>query len=237
MQTEDEAARRPGARRPAVLVFDVNETLLDLSALRPAFAEALGSTEAMGEWFARLLHGSLVANHTNAYRSFGMIGVEALLMVATKRGIELGGEQAADVVGVMRRLPPHPDVAPALERLASAGYRMITLTNGSADAVADQIANAGLSEYFEMAMSVDEVRRFKPAPEVYLMAAARMDVEIDEMLMIAAHDWDILGARSVGCPGAYIARPGAVWSLPDRLPDVVGADLGAIADLLVAAQD
>ena len=71
--------------RPSTLIFDVNETLLDLSALRPAFVEAMGSAETMGEWFARMLHGSLVANHTNAYRPFGMIGVEALLMVAAKR--------------------------------------------------------------------------------------------------------------------------------------------------------
>ena len=221
-------------QRPEVVVFDVNETLLDLRALRPAFAEALGSTEPMGEWFARMLHGSLVANHTAAYRSFGMIGVEALLMVAMKRGVDLSGEQAADIVAGMRQLPPHADVVQGLEMLRDAGYRMITLTNGSSDAVVDQIVNAGLAEFFELTLSVDEVKRFKPAPEVYLMAAARLGVEIDEMLMVAAHDWDIVGARSVGCPGAYIARPGGVWSLADPLPDVVGADLVEVAQLLIA---
>jgi 2-haloacid dehalogenase len=218
--------------RPQVLVFDVNETLLDLKALRPGFEELFGATDPMGEWFARMLHGSLVANHIDRYRPFGVIGVEALRMVATKRGLEVTEEAASELVGAMRRLPPHPDVPKALAILREAGYRMIALTNGSTDAVADQIANAGLGEYFEMGLSVDEVGRFKPAPEVYLMAAARLGIEIDEMLMVAAHDWDIVGARSVGCPGAYLARPGAVWSLPDPLPDLVGADLMDVAGRL-----
>ena len=132
--------------RPELLVFDVNETLLDLATLRPAFADALGSTDAIGEWFARLLHGSLVANHTGRYRPFGEIGVEALKMVASKRGIDLSDTTAGDVVSVMRNLKPHADVVDGLEALQADGYRMITLTNGSTDAVADQIVNAGLSE-------------------------------------------------------------------------------------------
>ena len=99
--------------------------------------------------------------------------------------------------------------------------------------MADQIGNAGLSGYFDALLSVEDVRRFKPAPEVYLMAAAKLGVEIDELLMVAAHDWDILGARSVGCPGAYIDRPGAVWAMPDLLPAIVGPDLGAVAATLV----
>ena len=217
---------------PELLVFDVNETLLDLSALRPAFIGALGSTEAMGEWFARLLHGSLVANHTNRYRPFGVIGLEALHMVASKRGIELPESEAVAVVDGMRRLPPHPDVVDGLTALQAAGFRMITLTNGSDDAASDQIRNAGLSSFFEATLSVDRVQRFKPAPEAYLTASIHTDVEVDKMLMVAAHDWDILGARTVGVDGAFISRPGAVWSLPDALPDIVATDILVLADVL-----
>ena len=183
-----------------------------------------------------MLHGSLVANHVGSYRSFAMIGVEALLMVASKKGIDLSGDDAADIVSGMRQLPPHSDVVEGLTTLREAGMRMITLTNGSTDAVVDQIVNAGLSEFFELTLSVDEVRRFKPAPEVYLMAAARLGVEIDEMVMVAAHDWDIVGARSVGCPGAYIARPGAIWSLADPLPDIVGPTLIEVAKQLTEGE-
>ncbi len=120
-----------------------------------------------------------------------------------------------------------------MARLREGGYRMITLTNGSTDAVAEQLANSGVAEFVDQAMSVDMVQRFKPAPEVYLTAAAKLGVDVDGMLMVAAHDWDIVGARSVGVPGAYIDRPSVKWAMPDDLPDLVGVDLNEIADQLL----
>lgn len=218
--------------KPAIIVFDVNETLLDLAALRPRFQAAVGSLEPMGEWFARMLHGSLVANHTLRYRPFGQIGVEALMTVAEKRGVSLAANSAADVVGGMRELPAHRDVSGALDRLRGRGYRLVTLTNGSAEVVAAQLSYAGIAGWFERSISVDEVRRFKPAPEVYLHAAATLGVDIDTMLLVASHDWDIIGARAAGAPGAFLARPGAVWGMPDTQPELVAPDLAILTDML-----
>ena len=221
--------------RPDLLVFDVNETLLDLKALRPGFVEVFGSAEPMGEWFARMLHGSLVANHVGHYRPFGLIGAEALMVLALKRGVDVAPERVAEIVEGMRTLPAHPDVPDALERLRSAGFRLVTLTNGSADAAADQLRNAGIDGFFERAFSVDEVSRFKPAPEPYLHACALVGVEVDRAMMVAAHDWDIVGARAVGMPGCFLARPGVVWGLPDEPPDVVAADLAGVVEQLADA--
>lgn len=219
---------------PHVLLFDVNETMLDLAALRPAFAAVLGSAEPMSEWFARMLHGSLVSNHLGAYRSFDDIGAEALTTLATRRGVAVDDAQAAGVVAGMRSLPPHPDVLPALGRLRTAGYRLVTLTNGSYEVAAAQLAGSGIDGYIEQALSVDEVRRFKPAPEVYLLAAAKLDVDLDDMVMVSSHDWDILGARSVGIAGAFAARPNVVWGSHQPQPDLTVPDLGALADALGA---
>jgi 2-haloacid dehalogenase len=154
--------------------------------------------------------------------------------VSSKRGIDLSDTVAGDVVAVMRSLKPYPDVVDGLRALQADGYRMITLTNGSTDAVADQIVNAGLSEFFEATLSVDRVERFKPSPETYLSASIATGVELDHMLMGAAHDWDILGARTVGMPGAYIHRPGAAWSLSDKRPDIDVPDIAALADVLTS---
>ncbi|NIQ54638.1 MAG: HAD-IA family hydrolase, partial [Gemmatimonadetes bacterium] len=87
------------------------------------------------------------------------------------------------------------DVPAGLDRLRAAGFRLATLTNGSTDAVADQLAAAGIADRFERSISVDEIGRFKPAPEVYLHAAAVLDVDVDRALLVAAHDWDVVGAR------------------------------------------
>ena len=71
---------------PRTLVFDVNETLLDLAQLRTAISDVLTGTEHLAHWFFRLLHGSLVANATGQYRDFDEIAVEAARAVAEKQG-------------------------------------------------------------------------------------------------------------------------------------------------------
>ncbi len=220
--------------RPDIVVFDVNETLLSLSTLRPGFAEVFGTADLLGEWFARMLHGSVVSNELDDYRSFGTIGTEALLVLAHKHGIEVSRERAEGVVAGMRRLDPHPDVVPAFRALRDAGFRTATLTNGSNEAAAAQLEHAGLAPLVDESMTVDEIGKFKPAHQVYETAAERFGVDISKMLMVAAHDWDIAGAAAAGCRTAFVTRPGVFWSLPGEPPGLVVADLtglvGALTD-------
>ncbi|MBW1757775.1 MAG: HAD-IA family hydrolase [Deltaproteobacteria bacterium] len=186
--------------RPQLLIFDVNETLLDLTELRSVLTAALGGGERLAEWFFRLLHGSLVANATDSFRS----------------------------------LPPHADVSAGLDRLANAGFRLIALSNGSPIGIPAQLTNAGIIDRFEMVVSVEEAGRFKPDPAPYRLALERAAVDPGQALMVAAHDWDIIGARAVGIPGAFIARPGVVWTVPHELPKLTPADIGELAAALDA---
>jgi 2-haloacid dehalogenase len=135
--------------RPVVVVFDVNETLLDMSPLRIDFEDVFGTSEPLGEWFARMLHGSLVANQLDDYRAFGVIGVEALLLVAERHGVDLDEATATEVVTRLAILPAHLDVIPALEQLLDAGFRTAALTNSSTKAANVQIENAGLHTFIQ----------------------------------------------------------------------------------------
>lgn len=220
--------------RPQVLIFDVNETLLDLTGLRAVLSEALGGSERLAEWFFRLLHGSVVANATDSFRSFETIGVEALRAVATRQGRDLSEEQAGDLVAGFRSLPAHPDVPAGLDRLAAAGFRLVALSNGSSAGIPMQLTNAGIIDRFEQIISVEEVGRFKPDPAPYENALRRIEVESQDALMVAAHDWDIIGARSVGIPGAFITRPGVVWTMPHPAPELTPPDIGGLAIALEA---
>jgi len=219
--------------KPPLIAFDVNETLLSLAPIRTKLEGIFGEDPPMGEWFARMLHGSLVANAIDNYRSFGDIGVESLLTVAVKRGLSLRGEDAVDVVAEMLSLPPHPDVPGALERLHDVGFVMVALTNGSTVVATDQIKNAGLEPYLQRVISVEEVGRFKPDPIPYLHAAAVMGVSIGDLTLVAAHDWDCAGATAAGAGTVFVKRPGAVWSIPADMPDVVVGDIADLADLLI----
>ena len=219
--------------KPAIIVFDVNETLLSLDPIEARFEEIFGGDPAVGEWFARMLHGSLVANATDDYRPFGDIGVEALLTVAIKRGLSLGSEEAAEVVRAMTSLPPHLDVPESLHRLHQAGFEMVALTNSSSVAAHDQIENAGLTRYLRRVISVEEVGRFKPDQATYRHAAELMGVPTEDLMLVAAHDWDCVGATAAGAGAVFVERPGAVWSIPADMPEVVVGDIADLADLLI----
>lgn len=215
-----------------VLVFDVNETLLDLTALRDPFARAFGDAAPMGEWFARLLHGSLVATLTDSYEDFASIGRRALDAVASRRGRELQEAERQAILGTMRELPAHPEVPDALSRLRSAGFPLATLTNSSPEMARAQLEHAGILALFDHVLSVEEVRRYKPAPEPYHLAAERLGVDPSDVRMVAAHDWDVWGAMQAGCAAAYIARTAVPFVL-GRPPDVTGPDLSAVADVIL----
>lgn len=220
-----------------ILLFDVNETLLDLDPLRPHFERIFGDPQAMSEWFLTLLHSSLTATLAGAYEDFARLAGSALDVVAEKRGVRLEENDRRRLLGTIKRLPPHREVPESLGRLRDAGCRLFTLTNSPPDTLRAQMENSGLKEYFEETFSVDAVRKFKPAPETYRWAADEIGAEIGELLLIAAHDWDIAGAANAGCRTAYVARPGKVYNPLYRPADLTGADLREVADRIIGEKE
>lgn len=210
-----------------VIIFDVNETLLDLAPLKTSVGKALGGREdLLPLWFSTMLHYSLVETLTGEYHSFGEIGTAALMMVAETKGIELTYDEAKEaIVTPLRSLPPHPDVVEGLIALSEAGFRIVSLTNSSAVGVETQFKNAGLTDLFEKRYSVDSVKKFKPHPDTYRMVLKDLGVQPQEVLMVAAHAWDLAGAKNVGLQTAFVARPGKTLYPNVARPDYVVNDL------------
>ncbi len=219
----------------SVLVFDVNETLLDLRALDPHFERIFGDSSIRKQWFGLVLRNAFSLTITGAYQDFVAVGAASLVMVAEQHQVSVSDDDRAGIGLAMTSLPAHRDVVPNLERLTDAQFRMAALTNSPQEAAESQLASAGIAGHFERIMSVAPTAKFKPAPEVYRMAAAELGVEPGAMTMVAAHDWDVAGAMAVGCRGAYIMRPGMVRNplYPD--PDIEGPDFERVTDLLIAA--
>lgn len=217
-----------------ILLFDVNETLLDLRPLLPNFERTFGDQRVMGEWFGLMLRLSLVATVTRTYRPFDLLGKDALVMTARKHKVALDALAIDSILGDMLRLPPHADVIPALKQLKDAGFRMATLTNSAPSAVATQLDYAGLTDFFERQFSVEAVQLFKPAPETYQYAADQLQAVIGNIRLVAAHDWDVTGAIRAGARAAFVARKGMVLAETAEIPDMIGPDLFAIADQLQA---
>ena len=218
-----------------LIVFDVNETLLDLNALDPYFEKAFGRASFRTLWFATVLRNSLVSTIIGQYEDFGVIAGASLDMTARQNGLVLSDENRSTILGAIRSLPAHPDVVPGLEKLKSAGFRLFTLTNSPPQVVEAQLNHSGLAEYFEKSFSVDTVRMFKPAAQVYQMAARELGVPVERTRLVAAHDWDVVGALNAGCAAAFIARPGKVLNPLLPQPDVIGLNLVEVAEKIIQA--
>ncbi len=219
-----------------VIVFDVNETLLDLAALDPHFERVFGSAAVRKTWFGQFIKAAFLATITNSYADFGTIGGAAFDMTAAITGVQVSPEDRQQILSSVRSLPPHPEVLQSVERLHRAGIRMAALTNSTEQVARAQLTNAGLSDYLEQILSADMVQRLKPAPEPYRMAAERIGVDINQMRLVAAHDWDVAGAMQVGCAAAFVARPGMVLNPLFATPDIVGGDLRAVVEQILQVE-
>jgi 2-haloacid dehalogenase len=136
----------------------------------------------------------------------------------------------------MLSMPAHKDVPEGLRLLKEAGFRLMTLTNSPPDKDGSALERAGLSHFIERQFSVDSVRRFKPAPEVYHLVAELLNVMPSAICLVAAHTWDTLGAQSIGFSAGLVMRTGnaplPIHGLPQ--PQVVAPDLVRLARQMIA---
>jgi len=217
-----------------VIAFDVNETLLDLRALDALFEELLGSPELRSQWFAQMLQLAFVGGLTGQYMDFGTAQKAALQMLAQRIGQTVSDDAVDAVVNRMSSLPPHPEVPESLARLREAPLRVAALTNSTLPVAEAQLSSAGLRDHFDAVLSADDVRALKPAPAPYLAVAKRFAVAIGEVRLVAAHSWDVSGARAAGAKAAFVARPGMVLSPVGPQPDIVATDIADAVEQILA---
>lgn len=216
---------------PRVLVFDVNETLLDIDSLATYFAQMFDDPAVLRTWFSELILYSMTLTISGQYADFFTLGRSALQMVSTARGLDLDLDEADSLLEAMRTMPAHRDVEDGLRRLRDGGFRLVTLTNSPHRAGrASPLDEAGLSGFFERQFSVDPQRAYKPAPQLYTGVATALGVQPADCTMVAAHAWDLIGAAAAGMGTAFVARSG---NAPFRVAGVPQHDLVVddIADL------
>ena len=230
-----EAARHEVNQRRPILVFDVNETLLDLSSLEPHFTRIFGDASAMREWFNLVILYSEAATLSEVYATFGQLGGAVLKMLAAIKGVSVHPDDLVKVKAAVAVMPPHADVAQGLDKLHAAGFRMVTLTNNPREVCDEQLKRAGIRHHFERLFSIDDgARRYKPAPEAYRSVADSLMVTSSELCLVACHTWDTMGAAAAGWTTALLTRDGNAPLEIGRQPDIMGSDLCIVADALIS---
>jgi len=221
------------SRRPAVVAFDVIETLASLEPLRARLTETGQPAGLLEAWYTRTLRDGMALSATGDYVGFTEVADAAL------RGLThytISDEQVAHVMAGFGELPAFPDAVPALRALTEAGLRVACLTNASASVGSAFTDRAGLGSMVERVISVEEVYRWKPASVVYLYAVSVMGVPADQMALVSTHDWDCHGAKRAGLTTGWVSRKAGGFGAPFAPPDVVGEDLTEVAAKLLALE-
>ena len=157
-------------------------------------------------------------------------------MLGSIKDVAVSDDDVEELKTRMLTMPAHADVAGALDALKAAGFRLATLSNSAPAPDGGALRNAGLDHVFERRFSVDDVRRFKPAPETYKAVTDALGIEPAGMCLVAAHVWDTLGAQLFGATSALVLRTGNAALPIDGLPQptIIAADMKALASNLIA---
>ena len=141
-----------------LIVFDVNETLLDLGTMEPTFQRIFGEKSAMRLWFANLILYSAALTVAGCYVPFTDIGAAVMKMMADTRGIKIDDKDNKELTDKFSTMPPHPEVPAALRKLREAGFRLFTLTDNLLEVQTRQLQHGGIVDLFERRFSADGVK-------------------------------------------------------------------------------
>ena len=220
-------------KRP-LIVFDVNETLLDLETMEPTFERIFREKGAMRPWFANFIMYSAALTVAGCYVPFTDIGGAVMKMLADTRGIKISDADKRELTEKFSTMPPHAEVPAALRKLRAAGFRLFTLTDNLLEVQTHQLTHGGIVDLFERRFSADGVKHHKPSRQAYAYVETELGAKPSDFCLIACHTWDTLGAVAAGWEAALIKRPGNDVLGVGPQPNVVGDTLDDVADKLIA---
>ncbi len=220
-------------QKPSVIVFDVNETLSDMSPMFHRFEEAGAPGWLATQWFSAVLRDGFALTAAGNNVPFKDISVGAAKVILAGRELTMNLDDAiAHIVEGFSTLTVHPDVADGIKTLQRDGFPLITLSNGPASIAQTLMKSAGLEEAFEDFLSVEDAQAWKPSPTAYGYAARHRGVAASELMLVAVHPWDIHGASQAGLQTAWVNRGGELYPSYFARPDISCRSLEELADTL-----
>jgi len=213
--------------------FDMNETLLNLSALKEQFDKHFDDKYVLKYWFTKLLYSSSIMGIMGEYRNFGELAEVALENLFFENNKPLSEKVKTEILGEFRKLPAYKDVHPALRLLKEKEIRVIAVSNSSLAMIKEQLTNAGIIDLFDSYYSVDDVKKYKPFKDIYQSAAKQEGLIIEDIVMVATHDWDLFGAKKAGLTTAYVKRKEVIYHPFYLQPDFEDSNLSDLIMQLI----
>lgn len=210
--------------------FDMNETLLNLSLLKKSFDKYFDDDYVLKYWFTKLLHTSTVIGSMQEYKNFGELAEVVLESLFYENNKKLTREIKVEILGSFRKLPAYDDVNEALEILRKNNIKTIAVSNSSLEMIKEQLSNAGIIDLFDAYYSVDSVKNYKPFKDIYQHVAHQENISLNNIMMVATHDWDLFGAKKAGLSTAYVERKKEIYNPYYIQPDINKSNLIELAE-------
>lgn len=229
METVESITKVP---KPRVLVFDVYETLLDMNEVERRLNVITDSKRGYMLWFELFMQYCFANNSLDTFQDFMLLARATLQMTGMKLGRTISENDANDVLELLRHLPVREDIPSCLSELIDDHFTIIALTNAPEKTVFERMERTGLISYFELVLSAETIKKYKPEKRVYEWAAQKLNIKPDEMLMITSHGWDIAGAANAGMRTAFLKRNKQLLFPLSPKPDITADSLSEIVSIL-----
>lgn len=233
LPSSDRPVSIDGPRLPAVTLFDVNETLSDMSPIAKRFIDVGAPAHLAATWFAALLRDGFALTAAGSTAPFAQLGIGVLRATLDGPPLNRNTDEAIEhIMGGFDELTVHNDVQDGIPALAALHTRLVTLSNGAVSVAQRLFERAGIGQHFERLLSVEDAGIWKPAPGAYAYAVQQCGVEPIDMMLVAVHPWDIDGAHRAGLGTAWINRTAAPY--PDYFtpPTIQATSVLHLAQLL-----
>ena len=217
------------------VLFDLNGTLVDPAVMAQPLGDSAADEALVYDALDHAIEQAMVVTMTGSHAVFA-----DLLRAGLRRRLSLAGRDPAladDALALVSTMPAFIDAPAALETLRGVGLEIGVLTQSSAEAADTVLRFAGLRDRMTVVISAPESGAFKPDPRPYRMALERIGAAGEEVALVAAHWWDVAGAKRAGLRTGWVARRDLF--LPESVPepDVRGRDLAEVAEGLARLRD
>ncbi|MCK7458289.1 haloacid dehalogenase type II [Idiomarina aminovorans] len=191
------------------LAFDVYGTLIDTQgvvSLLESYLDEDSAQQFLNRWRDKQLEYSFRRGLMQQYQDFSVCTKDALQFTNNEHNAPLSDEQQESLLEAYKSLPAFDDVKTALNKLNAAGVECFAFSNGSTSAVTELLENAELSNYFKGIVSCEDVKSFKPNPDVYQHFLSKSGSREQNTWLISSNSFDIIGAHAAGWKTAWVKR-------------------------------
>lgn len=215
------------------MIFDVNETLSDMSPMAKRFEDVGAPAHLAKTWFAELLRDGFALTAVDASDSFARVAAEALRVSLHGQPLNRGTSEATSyILDGFAGLQVHSDVPDGIRALSALGIRLVTLSNGSASVAEALFDRANIRHHFERLLTVEDAGSWKPASGAYAYALEQCGVDPMDTMLVAVHPWDIDGASRAGLATVWVNRTDGPYPGYFKAPDLRSGSLSDLADQL-----